>query len=83
MTNSYDVSRGQFTGGQIATTTRGGTNDVAGSFGLTLRNDNFAFGTLGPPTFGQLRNQFQFSGGLGGPIVHDRVFSFTAAMVNH
>ncbi len=83
VTNSYDVSRGQFTGGQIATTTRGGTNDVAGSFGLTLRNDNFAFGTLGPPTFGQLRNQFQFSGGLGGPIVHDRVFSFTAAMVNH
>ena len=28
VTNSYDVSRGQFTGGQIATTTRGGTNDA-------------------------------------------------------
>jgi hypothetical protein len=83
VTNSYDVSRGQFTGGQIATTTRGGTNDVAGSYGLTLRNDNFAFGTQGPPTFGQLRNQYQLSGGMGGPIVRDRVFTFTALMVNH
>ena len=83
VTNSYDVSRGQFTGGQISTTTRGGTNDAAGSFGATVRNDNFAFGTLGPASFGQLRNQFQLSGGAGGPIVRDKLFTFTAFMVNH
>ncbi len=83
VTNSYDVSRGQFTGGQISTVTRGGTNDVTGSFGVTARNDNFAFGAQGPPAFGQLRNQFQLSGGLGGPIVRDRIFAFGAAMVNH
>jgi len=82
VTNSYDVSRGQFTGGQIATTSRGGTNDVAGSFGATVRNDNFAFGTQGPPSFGQMRNQFQLSGGMGAPIVRDKVFTFTAFMVN-
>ncbi len=83
VTNSYDVSRGQFTGGQIATTTRGGTNDVAGSFGLTVRNDNLAFGAQGPATYSQLRNQYQLSGGVGGPIVRDKVFTFTALMVNH
>src|SRR5579872_2687440 len=83
VTNSYDVSRGQFTGGQIATVTRGGSDDLAGSFGATVRNDNFAFGTQGPPAFGQLRNQFQLSGGLGGPIVRNRLFTFTAFIVNH
>jgi hypothetical protein len=82
VTNSYDVSRGQFTGGQIATTTRGGTNDAAGSFGVTARNSNFAFGTQGPPAFGQLRDQLQLSGGFGGPIVRDKLFTFTAAQVN-
>ena len=35
ITNTYDVARGQFTGGQVATTTRGGTNS-AGRF-LQLR----------------------------------------------
>jgi hypothetical protein len=83
VTNSYDVSRGQFTGGQIATTTRGGTDDWTGSFGALLRNDNFAFGTIGPPTFGQLRNQFQLSGGMGGPIVQDKIFTFTSVNVSH
>lgn len=83
VTNSYDVSRGQFTGGQVATTTRGGTNDVGGSFGGTARNDNLAFGTQGPPAFGQLRNQLQLSGGLGGALVRDKLFSFSAAQFNH
>lgn len=82
VTNSYDVSRGQFTGGQIATTTRGGTNDAAGSFGMTARNSNFAFGTQGPPAFGQLRDQLQLSGGFGGPIIRDKLFTFTAAQLN-
>src|SRR2546423_4008939 len=31
ITNTYDVARGQFTGGQVATTTRGGTNSMSGS----------------------------------------------------
>jgi hypothetical protein len=78
ITNSYDVARGQFTGGQVATTTRGGTNDFQGSFGAQVRSPDFAFGEQGPTAFGQLRNQLQFSGGLGGPIVPNRFFSYTA-----
>src|SRR5437867_2601418 len=38
ITNTYDVARGQFTGGQVATTTRGGTNSVSGSFSYALRD---------------------------------------------
>ncbi len=78
ITNSYDVARGQFTGGQIATTTRSGTNDFQGSFGAQMRSPDFAFGQQGPTAFGQLRNQLQFSGGLGGPIVPNRLFTYTA-----
>lgn len=82
ITNSYDVARGQFTGGQIASTTRGGTNDISGSFAFTGRNDATAFGALAPPAFGQLRNQYQLSGGFGGPIVKDKLFTFTAGQVS-
>jgi hypothetical protein len=78
ITNTYDVSRGQFTGGQVASTTRGGTNTVQGSFAYYFRNPSLAFGTQGPTAFSQLRNQDQLSGGFGGPIIKDRFFSFSA-----
>ena len=38
ITSTYDVARGQFTGGQVASTTRGGTNLLQGSFGYSLRD---------------------------------------------
>jgi hypothetical protein len=78
ITNTYDVSRGQFTGGQVASTTRGGTNTAQGSFAYYFRNPALSFGNQGPTAFSQLRNQNQLSGGFGGPIVKDRVFSFSA-----
>ncbi|HWZ59719.1 MAG TPA: hypothetical protein VNW46_12150, partial [Gemmatimonadaceae bacterium] len=78
ITNTYDVSRGQFTGGQVASTTRGGTNTAQGSFAYYFRNPSLSFGNQGPSAFNQLRNQNQLSGGFGGPIVKDRLFSFSA-----
>ena len=38
ITNTYDVSRGQFTGGQVASTTRGGTNNLQGTVSYSLRD---------------------------------------------
>src|SRR5690242_485785 len=38
ITNTYDVSRGQFSGGQVASTTRSGTNFLQGSFNYSLRD---------------------------------------------
>ncbi len=78
ITNTYDVSRGQFTGGQVASTTRGGTNVPAGSFSYYFRNPALAYGEQGPSGFSQMRNQNQLSGGIGGPIIPDHVFTFSA-----
>src|SRR4029078_7809095 len=38
ITNTYDVARGQFTGGQVASTTRGGADSTAGSLSYCVRN---------------------------------------------
>jgi hypothetical protein len=84
ITNTYDVARGQFTGGQVATTTRGGTNSLAGSFSYALRDPHLewtADDQSTPTTFGQGYTQHQFSGGIGGPIVHDKLFYFGAFQV--
>jgi len=43
VTNTYDVARGQFTGGQVASTTRGGTNNVQGAFSYSLRDPSLEF----------------------------------------
>ncbi|HZS62112.1 MAG TPA: carboxypeptidase-like regulatory domain-containing protein [Gemmatimonadaceae bacterium] len=82
ITNTYDVSRGQFTGGQVASTTRGGTNVASGSFSYYFRNPSLAFGEQGPSAFQQLRNQNQLSGGVGGPIMVDHIFSFSAIQLS-
>ncbi len=79
ITSTYDIARGQFTGGQVATTTRGGTNDLAGSFSYALRDPSLAFATgdeAGATTFTGQYTQHQVSGGLGGPITRDNTFWF-------
>ncbi|HEY7235180.1 MAG TPA: TonB-dependent receptor [Gemmatimonadaceae bacterium] len=83
ITNTYDVARGQFTGGQVATTTRGGTNALSGSFSYALRDPHLEIGTdqTTPTTFGQGYTQHQFSGGIGGPIIQDKLFLFGAFQV--
>src|SRR5205085_326931 len=83
ITNTYDVARGQFTGGQVATTTRGGTNSLAGSFSYALRDPHLEWATdqSTPTTFGQGYTQHQLSGGIGGPIIQDKLFYFGAIQV--
>jgi hypothetical protein len=78
VTSTYDVARGQFTGGQIASTTRGGTNNVQGALSYSLRDPSLEFVDDSNPTFGQKYTQNQISFGAGGPIVKDRLFAFGA-----
>jgi hypothetical protein len=79
ITSTYDVARGQFTGGQVASTTRGGTNVFQGALNYSLRDPNLEF--VGDPenAFSQRYTQNQISGGFGGPIVKDKLFAFGAA----
>jgi hypothetical protein len=75
ITNTYDVARGQFSGGQIATTTRSGTNNVQGSFSWLLRDPALQWTQEDGPFGGEFR-QNRLSGGVGGPLIRDRLFYF-------
>ncbi|MGI8842074.1 MAG: TonB-dependent receptor [Gemmatimonadaceae bacterium] len=82
VTNTYDVARGQFTGGLVQTTSRGGTNAVAGSFSYALRDPSLQWSDEQEEgSFSQGYTQHQISGGLGGPIIRDRAFWFASAQV--
>lgn len=76
VTNSYDVSRGRFSGGQVASTTRGGTNFVQGSFNYSLRNPALEITNPDESGFSGGYLQNQLSGGLGGPIIRNQLFVF-------
>ena len=79
ITNTYEVARGQFSGGQVATTTKGGSNTPAGSFSYSLRDRSLEWGQSSNGAFGGASTQNQLGGGFGGPIVHDKLFFFAAA----
>ncbi|MFN2601911.1 MAG: carboxypeptidase regulatory-like domain-containing protein [Gemmatimonadaceae bacterium] len=79
ITNTYDVARGQFTGGQVASTTRGGTNVSTGALNYSLRDPSLEFAQEEENTFAQKYTQNQISGGFGGPIVKNKLFAFGAA----
>ena len=83
VTSTYDVARGQFTGGQVASTTRGGTNNVQGAFSYSLRDPSLEFVDDTNPAFGQKYTQNQLSGGAGGPIIKDKLFTFGAISFTH
>ncbi len=82
ITSTYDVTRGQFTGGQVASTTRGGTNNLQGTFSYALRDPSLEFVDESSASFGQKYQQNSFSFGLGGPIVKDEAFVFGAASLS-
>ena len=85
VTSTYDVARGQFTGGLVQTTTRGGTNNVAGSFNYNLRDPRLQWsdGQEGGTGFGQGFTQHQLSGGIGGALARDKLFYFVSGQVRH
>ncbi|HEX6042196.1 TonB-dependent receptor, partial [Longimicrobium sp.] len=82
VTSTFDVSRGQFAGGLVATTTRSGTNRPGGSFSWQLRDQALQLDG-GNPQLGQGYTQNRFSGGFGGPIVKDRLFYFLSFTYQH
>ena len=76
ITNTFDVSRGQFTGGQIATTTRGGSNFVQGGFTYSMRDPSLQWSEDETAIAGRGYNEHTLSGGLGGPIRRNVLFVF-------
>ncbi|HKY98872.1 MAG TPA: carboxypeptidase regulatory-like domain-containing protein, partial [Gemmatimonadaceae bacterium] len=78
ITSTYDVARGQFTGGQVASTTRGGTNVFQGAVNYSLRDPSLEFVDDPESAFAQKYTQNQISGGFGGPIIKNKLFTFGA-----
>ena len=76
ITSTYDVSRGQFSGGQIASTSRGGTNQPTGSITYSLRDPELQWEDEEAGIFGQGYTQHQISGGWGGPLKRNKLFYF-------
>jgi hypothetical protein len=79
VTNTYDVSRGQFSGGMIASTTRSGTNEPRGNFGYSLRDDDLTLTGDDESLLSQGYTQHQLSGGWGRAIFRDQLFFFASA----
>jgi hypothetical protein len=79
VTNAYDPSRGQFTGGQIATTTLSGTARTQGNTTFDLQVPTLQVPTVGSKTFGQRYSQGTASLGVGGPLVKDQSYYFVSA----
>jgi carboxypeptidase family protein len=82
ITSTYDVARGQFTGGQVATTTRSGTNVLQGSFNYSLRDPRLGWQPADETgAFNQSLRQHQLSGGLGGALRRNKSFVFGSVQV--
>ncbi|MGH9880969.1 MAG: carboxypeptidase regulatory-like domain-containing protein, partial [Pyrinomonadaceae bacterium] len=77
-TNSYAPEFGRATGGIINVVTKGGTNDFQGNIFGFLRHRSFqarnAFAPIEDPPF----TRAQYGATLGGPIVKNKTFFFTA-----
>ncbi len=76
VTSTYDVARGSFSGGMISSTSRGGSNMMQGSSGYSLRDERLAVESDDSSAYAQGYTQNQLSGGLGGPLVKNRLFLF-------
>ena len=84
VTSTYDVARGQFTGGQVSSTTRGGTNVNTGSFSYSLRDPSLELqgdDETQPGAFGSGYTQHQLSGGLGGPLKRGKAYWFASGQL--
>lgn len=77
VTSTYDVSRGQFTGGQIAVSSHSGSTDRGGALRVRGRSLPLSWGT--PPSAAAPDGSLaQVSAAYGAPLVVRRLFGFGA-----
>lgn len=76
ISTTYDVSRGGFSGGQIAATTISGTNLWGAAVTARLKQQDAHSRELGNSTFDT--RDLRVSGGGGGALIRDRLFLYGA-----
>ena len=77
VTSGYSAEFGRSSGGVLNAITRSGTNSLHGEAFYLLRDGSFAADT--PLGQRSIERQHQFGGGVGGPVIRDRLFFFGAA----
>ena len=82
ITSTYDVARGQFSGGQVSATTRGGSNVKQGSISTNLQDHRLSWGAASDNVFTAGQTNQQIGGGFGGPIQKDKLFLYGAVQLN-
>lgn len=82
-TNSYDVARGQFSGGQIAAATISGTNLWGGSLSSYVDDPALRYGGAPEMLASRSGRQLRLNAGGGGALVRDRLFVFGALDLSH
>ncbi|GJG86684.1 hypothetical protein tb265_18650 [Gemmatimonadetes bacterium T265] len=78
ITNTFDVARGQFSGGQVASTTRSGTNNLYLGGTYTLRAPQLQVTPDYSGAYGTGYTSNQLSAGVGGAFKPDKAFYFVA-----
>ncbi len=78
ITNTFDVARGQFSGGQVASTTRAGTNNLYLGGTYTLRAPQLQQTPDFNGVYGNGYTSNQLSAGVGGAFRQDKAFYFVA-----
>lgn len=78
VTSTYDVSKGQFSGGEVASTTRSGTNSLQGSLTYDLQPQTLQAQAAPSPAFSRIYQLHRVSASLGGPLIKNRLFAFGA-----
>ncbi len=82
ITNSYDVARGNFSGGMVSVTTKGGSNRVSGSLTSSLQSPTLAWGGYSGDQFSGANTREVLSAGFGGPIKRNKTFLFGSFQYN-
>ncbi len=77
ITNTYDVARGRFSGGEIFATTISGTNLWGGALSARILNPALQYGSS-PEATGSDQRTTVLNGGGGGAIAKDRLFVYGA-----
>ena len=78
MTGGVSAEYGRFTGGVVNVVTKNGGNEFSGSFRTDITNSSWRDETPIETTQRLDKNNYIYSGTLGGPIVRDRLWFFLA-----
>jgi hypothetical protein len=81
-TSTYDVSKGQFSGGEIESSTRSGTNTTEAALTFDGQDEALQAGAAPTASFSREYSLDRLSGSVAGPIARDRLFAIASFEVS-